>query len=269
MYRGFNIENISFEDEIDLVHQYENTVPNIDINEDLMNFLDDDFVFDGSAIQEDWFPQINADIFISHSHRDEKTAKALAMWLKNEFNLTAFIDSTVWGYFEELLSIIQLTTDLASTTSHVHMMLNMALMQMIDKTECLFFLNTPNSIILNDEIEAGTYSPWIYSELGISQIIQKKIPARYTNIFLLQSTENKRLYEDSKFRYKLNVSHLLNLDCDKLNKWKNKFTEYSQNDSFEKIYREGMGFPDENQLEEKHPLDILYELNPINHSLRG
>lgn len=38
---------------------------------------------------------------------------------------------------------------------------------------------------------------------------------------------------------------------------------------FEKIYREGMGFPDENQLEEKYPLDILYELNPINHSLRG
>lgn len=79
MYRGFNIENISFKDEIDLVHQYESTIPNIDINEDLMNFLDDDFVFDGSAIQEDWFPQINADIFISHSHRDEKTAKVLAM----------------------------------------------------------------------------------------------------------------------------------------------------------------------------------------------
>lgn len=32
MHRGFNIENISFEDEIDLVHQYESTVPNIDIN---------------------------------------------------------------------------------------------------------------------------------------------------------------------------------------------------------------------------------------------
>lgn len=111
MYRRFNIENISFEDEIDLVHQYESTIPNIDINEDLMNFFDDDFVFDGSAIQEGWFPQINADIFISHSHRDEKTAKALAMWLKNEFNLTAFIDSTVWGYFEELLSIVQLTTE--------------------------------------------------------------------------------------------------------------------------------------------------------------
>ena len=82
-------------------------------------------------------------------------------------------------------------------------------------------------------------------------------------------TENKRLYEDSKFRYNLNISHLLKLDCDKLIKWKNKFTEYSQDDFFEKIYREGMGFPDENQLEEKHPLDILYELNPINHSLRG
>ena len=106
----------------------------------MIDFLDDDYVFDASAIQKDWFPQINADIFISHSHRDEKTAKALAMWLKNEFNLTAFIDSAVWGYFEDLLLTIQQTTDLASATSHVHMMLNMALMQMIDKTESLFLL---------------------------------------------------------------------------------------------------------------------------------
>lgn len=53
MYRGFNIKNISFEGEIGLVQQYESTVINIDINEDLINFLYDDYVFDGSVIEED------------------------------------------------------------------------------------------------------------------------------------------------------------------------------------------------------------------------
>lgn len=31
-------------------------------------------------IEEDWFPQINADIFLSHAHADEKTIIALAGW---------------------------------------------------------------------------------------------------------------------------------------------------------------------------------------------
>src|SRR5574344_1710135 len=140
---------------------------------------------DGSAIQNDWFPQIECDIFISHSHKDEKLAIALAGWLNDRFKLRSFIDSCIWEYADDLLKIIdneycyQLQNNTYNyksrnySTSHVHMMLNMALMKMIDKTECLFFLNTPNSISLSD-IGTKTLSPWIYSEIGISQIIERK-----------------------------------------------------------------------------------------------
>lgn len=262
MYRGFNIENISFTAKNDLVQQYERSILDIDINENLIDFLDDDYVFDASAIQKDWFPQINADIFISHSHRDEKTAKALAMWLKNEFNLTAFIDSAVWGYFEDLLLTIQQTTDLASATSHVHMMLNMALMQMIDKTECLFFLNTPNSITLSNEIDAGTYSPWIYSELGISQMIDKKLPERYTRqAFSSRGSESLLLIEDAKFRYDLDISHLITLGNSELNAWHQKVnpTEFRAN----ALRYAGQA------TYKKHPLDVLYMLYPLNQHIRG
>lgn len=53
---------------------------------------------DGVAIQDDWFPEINADIFISHSHGDCDLANGIAGWMNEEFGLRCFIDSNVWGY---------------------------------------------------------------------------------------------------------------------------------------------------------------------------
>lgn len=58
------------------------------------------------------------------------------------------------------------------------MMLSTALNNMIDSTECLFFLNTPNSISLSNEItneQKFTYSPWLYSELTTASIVEKRI----------------------------------------------------------------------------------------------
>ena len=57
-------------------------------------------------MQANWFPQIKADIFISHSHKDKGLALALAGWLEETFGLTAFIDSCVWGYANKLLKMI-------------------------------------------------------------------------------------------------------------------------------------------------------------------
>lgn len=58
---------------------------------------------DGSSIQGEWFPEINADIFISHSHDDADLANGIAGWINSNFNLHCFIDSNVWGYSDELL----------------------------------------------------------------------------------------------------------------------------------------------------------------------
>ena len=58
---------------------------------------------DGSSIQGEWFPEINADIFISHSRDDADLANGIAGWINSNFNLHCFIDSNVWGYSDELL----------------------------------------------------------------------------------------------------------------------------------------------------------------------
>jgi len=57
----------------------------------------------GLKLAEDWFPQIECDVFLSHSHNDRERVLGLAGWLKNRFGLIAFIDSSIWGYSEQLL----------------------------------------------------------------------------------------------------------------------------------------------------------------------
>ena len=44
-------------------------------------------------IENDWFPTVNADVFLSHSHKDEKQIIALAGELRSEYGLRSFIDS--------------------------------------------------------------------------------------------------------------------------------------------------------------------------------
>ncbi|MGF2191269.1 hypothetical protein ACQUD0_13210 [Vagococcus fluvialis] len=144
---------------------------------------------DGSKLINDWFPSYEAQVFISHSHLDTRTAKRLACWLKNTFNLTTFIDSTIWGSADKLLNRIDnkysvLRKDKNGTTtynyktrnyttSHVHMMLSTALVDIMNSTECIIFLNTPASLVVNEVKDQKTNSPWIYNELKIASIIEK------------------------------------------------------------------------------------------------
>ena len=70
---------------------------------ELKDFILDNGNIDGTSLKEHWFPLISADIFLSHSHKDIEKVKGFAGWLYNEFGLRAFIDSSVWGYCDELL----------------------------------------------------------------------------------------------------------------------------------------------------------------------
>lgn len=150
--------------------------------------------FDGDLVREKWFPQLHCDIFISHSHQDKDMAIALAGWLKHTFNLKSFIDSTVWDYCDKLQKQLddkycKTDNDLYDyqkrnkTTSHVHIMLTSALTKMLDRTECIFFLNTNNSIqnqrIVNNKQVSDTYSPWIYHELLMSSTLRVTPPTRF------------------------------------------------------------------------------------------
>lgn len=194
---------------------------------------EDGKTLNASLIEEDWFPEVKADVFLSHSHADEKKVVALAGWLYKNFGVTSFIDSYVWGYSNNLLQLMDNNYSLIEkndrsitynykktmiTSSHVHMMLAMALAKMIDKTECLFFINTPNSISVEAIIrdEDATFSPWIYEEIKISQIIEKKEPKRYNK----SVKENAQFQKnDIQIKYDVDLNHLFELTDADLKKW--------------------------------------------------
>lgn len=134
--------------------------------------LSNDVILDGNKMIETYFPNVNADIFISHSHKDINKAKEFAKEIYRRTGLVSFIDSLAWENVDNLF--ISTHKDKVPD-KYAYMMLNTALLNMIDKCECLFFLNTPNSF--NNESNS-TFSPWIYSELSMANVIEKKIPKR-------------------------------------------------------------------------------------------
>lgn len=228
MYRGFNLRNIGFNGkELSIANTYDRSHPNVfksNIIDSIDSFIETEYTFDGNALINKWFPKLNRpDIFISHSHDDENLAKALAMWLEDTFSLTSFIDSTVWGDFTLLRKKINnyFITKLGSTydcdqqdrvSQHVMMMLNASLMEMMDRCQCLFFLNTPNSISVKTVRNNSTYSPWIFSEIGMFNCIQKKTPA-------IKSIESGHYKEFANIAYQLDLTQLTELTATDLINW--------------------------------------------------
>ncbi len=190
-----------------------------EIKKEIDSFVLYDGTIDGTKMQENWFPQIKADIFISHSHKDEKKAIELAGWLYFRFNLSVFIDSCVWGYANDLLKKIddefclnknKETYDYEKrnhSTSHVHMMLSTALSMMIDKTECLFFLNTPNSTTTSDII-TKTESSWIYSEIAMTKLVRNRKLEEYRPKQLEIKSYNEAYAQQMTFEYEVSLDHL-------------------------------------------------------------
>lgn len=191
---------------------------------------------DGRMMEADWFPKVNADVFLSHSHGDRCKTLALAGWLSKKCGVRAFVDSAIWGLADDLLK--ELDDEYCRkkdgkrydyrkrnvTTSHVHMMLNTALTKMIDKCECLIFVNTPKSIVLSEEVgvekdEKKTLSPWIYSELAFSGMV-KRMPPRCD--YLMHSEEGA-LMESARSKleieYTVNTKHLHKLSTKDLSEW--------------------------------------------------
>ena len=251
MYRGFQLVNLfpSFSNFIkdvstlpEIMEKNKEWKEFIQSNKNIVEeaidvcFLDDGSI-DGSRMQENWFPQVKADIFISHSHGDKELAQELSKWLYMTFGLKAFIDSDIWGYApvleEELLcdypyySSQEEEEELKKFVSaHVHMMLSIALNQMIDNTECLFFLNTPNSISINAPIDGTTPSPWIYSEVAMSRLIRKIVPKRYKRK-IVSLNERQKVFSAQPIRYTLPMDHLTKLSVGDLQEWKEECKECS------------------------------------------
>lgn len=237
---------------------HENNKKNIEKN--LKTFENADLALEAEQIISNWFPAIQSNVFLSHSHKDEKLILGLAGWLSKNFNLTSFIDSAVWGHADNLIKIIddKYCKDKNSyyynydernrSTSHVHTMLSTALMNMIDKCECIIFVNTPSSFKPVDYLKnkGTTESPWIYSEIAMTRILREKSPEEHRSQIAFESTTAAQVKKEFlKIEYPLDTFHLTPLTQDNLKEWYNKYTENNHNER------------------QKHSLDYLYDIKRI------
>lgn len=231
------------------------------VEECIGKFKNADGSLNGSAMQSNWFPAIKADVFLSHSHKDEKLAIALAAYFDKVFGLSTFIDSCLWGYCDRMLEILDhhYCYDEASktydyklrnlTTSHVHMMLSTALTQMMDSCECVILLNTPNSIKPEDTLNK-VVSPWIYSELAATLLLRSRTPQEHRGV---QAVLEQREFNHRPIviEYNIKTDHLISINAQLIEDWRIKCMQ--KQEAYNKFAYFGEPVP------KVKPLDILYE----------
>ncbi|MBQ9610594.1 MAG: hypothetical protein IJV15_14270 [Lachnospiraceae bacterium] len=215
------------------------------INESLGKYINPDGSLCERIIEEKWFPDINAHVFLSHSHNDLDFVISFAGWLYEKFEIEAFIDSGVWHNSDDLLrkidnrycvSLRDENGNIKSydyktrnrSTSNVHMILYTALMKMIDRTECLMFINTPSSLKWVDMItdDSATTSPWIYGELLASKLIRNRSRKEHRaqhNLFFEHADEN---YQNLEIEYNINTKHLIDINDYNLKLFEESAYEY-------------------------------------------
>lgn len=248
MYKGYKLDlkDISkyLEDGIQVYNRHSRI-----IKQNIDKFISPTGVIEADKLSDEWFPEIKSDIFISHSHKDKDLALALSGWLHVNFELDAFVDHAIWGHADVLQKNIDdafcYQANLGTysyemrnqSTAHVHMMLSAAIAKVLNNCECLFFLNTPNSINAGSTInDSLSFSPWLYYEISLSKLIQKPLE-KHTNRPFKKSTRNMSITENIA-QYPIDLSHLTLLKEDQLNNWL-------------KVY---------NKSNDIHSLDILYNL---------
>lgn len=259
MFKGFNLEfskNSTFKSFLRLYKEHGEILYNNkkkEVRQSLDTYLGVDGYLDCTKLQEEWFPSVKSNVFISHSHNDEDLAIGLAGWLHKDFGLTTFIDSYVWGYCNDLLREIdnkyckfpdQETYDYSKrnySTSHVHMMLSTALTKMIDKTECIIFINTDKSIInTKDAIKTKTQSPWIYAEILSTTLVKERMPERLK----VKKSDNEIKHIDQfemynnilKVTYDVDLKHLVLLPDNKLQKLIGYNSSNLPTDALDRLY---------------------------------
>ncbi|MBA5791678.1 toll/interleukin-1 receptor domain-containing protein [Flavobacterium sp. xlx-214] len=183
-------------------------------------YLADVLVIDGKLIEDTWFPKIDADIFISHSHKDKDYAISLANYLLKEFNIRSFIDSDAWSFSDDLVELLlNKTQNVTEKTrgiyySNVYLMLMNSLREMINNTDLFLFLDSENSIKKGSD-EWKTLSPWIYSEIQTVKTIQRRTP------FYLNKAIDKRYSNlNESFTFKHTISdfdNFISIDTEAFN----------------------------------------------------
>lgn len=254
MYRGFKLEG-SFAlremvKDYEEIGKQEESNKKKQIQKALSNYVKGEDFIDCNKLQEAWFPEVNADIFLSHSHNDKKLVDGLVGWFKKEMGLEVFVDSNVWGYCNDLLREIDENYCQHSngtsfsyekrnhSTTHVHMMLANSLNKMIDKCECVIFLETPNSLNVEDGIiKEETSSAWIYSEIMVTSMIRSTIPRRLLNKNIMEKKSYDIVNETFKPVYTVDLNHLYGITKTTLQTMLNLTSGDKKTDYLDTLYK--------------------------------
>lgn len=109
---------------------------------------------------------------------------------------------------------------------------------MIDNCECVFFLNTDNSVIPGKEaLESNqTYSPWIYHEVYTVSKIRINVPDRRKNLNERFQARDSEYIKMPRIVYDLNLDGMIELDYDKIKEWKRVSLFKSRNEKLDYLY---------------------------------
>lgn len=165
----------------------------------------DDYIFEAvngeisaKMLADKLFPEIKPHIFISHSSKDKEIATQLANTLYNRYGVYSFIDSQIWGHIDHATKKMHdlhcLSFDGSKTysyersnnlLSHLHSILSNALMNVMDNSDSVLFIESENSVYKKTkENNSETYidmlssistaSPWISSEINFANKLRFK-----------------------------------------------------------------------------------------------
>ncbi|MGL2339389.1 TIR domain protein [Helicobacter pylori] len=136
-----------------------------------------DIILNHRELQEAFFspfkPQLkNAQVFLSHSHADINKALEVKDYLEEYLDAECvFIDSLFWDYKDDVLNKLAEYDDTSRIKDAFTLILRESLEYMIKKCPYFVFLQSKNSVSLNQGLSQITYSAWIYEELKIAHSI--------------------------------------------------------------------------------------------------
>lgn len=256
MYKAYKISNLSMEDceysERKEAEQYAERIKSKKISQ-MKDFFEKNYretfyvdTLDAEKISEIFFPRGDQyHVFISHSHNDIRYADYISYML-HEKGINAFVDSHVWENMNDLLLEIDEShckkregtyyyDKRNISTSHVHMILFSALINMINTCECFFFLDTQNSIQETAQT-ASTFSPWIMGELLVSSVI-KPICPRTSLSEARAGMEGFSQDSMPSFEYPAKIKHLKNLSFCDFKNWCTKTRFMTPEGALDDLYK--------------------------------
>ena len=180
-----------------------------------------------------WFPEVDAHVFISHSHQDKQKAVALANFLYKRLGIKSFIDSEVWGYLDEAMLKLNkrfnavdgekntyVYEECNKLAGSLNLILSSALTRMIDSADSLFFINTANSVYDGGK----TKSPWIFTEILLSSMLRKKPHVgrlEHLNMESFEGIVGTEVRKGVGFSFPLDMKHMHKVTSEMLEKIRN------------------------------------------------